>query len=127
MNILLLPIRKEYSDCIFNRTKTYEYRRTFPKIALDTILVYESRGSGLVVGEVKVEEIISLPKADLWLRTFESGGITKDQFEEYFKDREMGYAIRIGETIKYEHGKSLAEFGLRRAPQNYVWIERSME
>ena len=127
MNIILLPIRKEHSDKIFNHTKKYEYRKNFPLSGVDRILVYESRGTGMIVGEFDVSGVVSSDKANLWLLTGGVGGISKSQFEEYFRDREMAYAIKIGEVKKYEQGKSLAEFGLRRAPQNYVWIERSQE
>lgn len=96
-------------------------------MGIDKILVYESRGAGLVVGEFDIETVISTDIANLWILTSEDGGVSKSQFEEYFRDREKGCAIKIGEVRKYEQGKSLAEFGLRRAPQNYVWIDRVEE
>lgn len=125
MNTILLPIRKEHSDNIFNRFKRFEYRKTFPFSGVDKILVYESRGCGLVVGEFDVVDVIFSHKLDLWLLTSEFSGISKSQFEEYFRDKEKGCAIKIGDVRRYDKGKSLAEFGLWRAPQNYVWIERS--
>lgn len=126
MNIILLPIRKEHSDNIFNGSKKYEYRKTFP-VGIERILVYESRGAGTVVGEFDVDGIIFANKEDLWMQTYKFGGVSKSQFEEYFQNRDSGIAIKVGELRKYGQGKPLAEFGLRRAPQNYIWIERAKE
>ncbi len=125
MNIILLPIQKEHSEHIFNGSKKYEYRRSFPGIFIDKIMVYESRGCGLAVGELEVLDILYTDIAELWKQTSKEGGISKKQFEEYFNDKEKGYAVKIGEVSKYESGRPLSEYGLQRAPQNYVWIERS--
>ena len=47
----LFPIKKEYVKKIFDGSKAYEYRKSFCSLEVDTIVIYESRGKGLVVGE----------------------------------------------------------------------------
>lgn len=125
MSTILLPIRKEHSDNIFKGIKKYEYRRNLPNAKLKRILVYESRGCGLIVGEFEVADIIKDDKSKLWQLTSEGGNINQWQFEKYYKDKKYGYAIKIGRVLRYPQGKALSEFGLSRAPQNYVWVEKS--
>lgn len=52
----LFPIKKEYVKKIFDGSKAYEYRKSFCSLEVDTIVIYESRGKGLVVGEFKIIE-----------------------------------------------------------------------
>ena len=52
----LFPIKKEYVKKIFDGSKAYEYRKSFCSLEVDTIVIYESRGKGLVVGEFEIIE-----------------------------------------------------------------------
>ena len=47
----LFPIKKEYVKKIFDGSKAYEYRKSFCSLEVDTIVIDESRGKGLFVGE----------------------------------------------------------------------------
>lgn len=52
----LFPIKKEYVKKIFDGSKAYEYRKSFCSLEVDTIVIYESRGKGLVVGEFEIAD-----------------------------------------------------------------------
>ena len=49
-------------------------------------------------------------------KTREYSGITKNFFDEYFKDRKVAYAYKLGRIKVYDEPKALTEFGLRTAP-----------
>lgn len=123
MNTILLPIRKEYSDRIFDGSKLVEYRKSKPSKRVEKILVYESRGCGMIVGELEVLETIVCQKEELWSKTYEIGGVDKDEFDDYFSNRQEGVGYSIGKVIKYELPLPLSHYGVRRAPQNYIWIK----
>ena len=59
---------------------------------------------------------------DLWENTKEQSGITKSFFDAYFKGRKVAYAYKLGKVKQYEEPKTLKEFGLKCAPQSFVYV-----
>ena len=56
-------------------------------------------------------------------KTKEYSGITKNFFDEYFKDRKVAYAYKLGKIKVYDEPKALTEFGLRIAPQSFAYAK----
>ena len=56
-------------------------------------------------------------------KTKEYSGITKNFFDEYFKDRKVAYAYKLGKIKVYDEPKALTEFGLRAAPQSFAYAK----
>lgn len=56
-------------------------------------------------------------------KTKEYSGITKNFFGEYFKDRKVAYAYKLGKIKVYDEPKTLTEFGLRVAPQSFAYAK----
>lgn len=49
--------------------------------------------------------------------------ISKKFFDEYFKNRSVAYAYKLGKVKVYDEPKSLIEFGLRAAPQSFAYTK----
>ena len=64
---ILLSIKPEYVERIFNNTKKYEYRRILAKNNVDSIVIYCSYPVKKIVGKLKVKSIIK--KHCNWLKT----------------------------------------------------------
>lgn len=109
---------------IFDGRKSVEYRKALPSSRVDKILIYESRGVGAVIGEASVKEALAGTPEEIWSLTNEAGGIDAKAFDEYFKGRRMAVAFVLDNITRYDRPKMLADFGARRAPQNYMWVER---
>lgn len=122
--IIILPIRKEFCDSIFSGRKRYEYRKNRFKYPVSKILVYESRGIGMIVGELTVDHIIEDTPLEVWELTQEESGTDRSSFLEYFRDRTMATAIHIQESRRYETPMPLTVYGISRPPQNFVWVSR---
>lgn len=56
-------------------------------------------------------------------KTREYSGITKNFFDEYFKDRKVACAYKLGKIKVYDEPKALTEFGLRAAPQSFAYAK----
>lgn len=56
-------------------------------------------------------------------KTREYSGITKNFFDEYFKDRKVAYAYKLKKIKVYDEPKALTEFGLRTAPQSFAYAK----
>jgi predicted transcriptional regulator len=120
---VLLSIKPEFAEKIFNGTKKYEFRKSIFKKNVDKVVVYASSPVQRVIGEFIIADIIYENKETLWQKTKDSSGITKEFYDEYFINKEKGYAIQICNAKLYSNPLLLADFGLKVAPQSYVYIE----
>ena len=59
---------------------------------------------------------------ELWKETHKESGITKKFFNKYFKDREVAYAYKLGKINVYDEPKTLLDYGIKAAPQSFVYI-----
>ena len=117
-----MSIRPPYAEAIFRGEKRFEFRRAIFRRAVDVVVVYITSPTCLVVGEFDVADIISDSVEDLWSRTSRHAGIDRDLFFNYFKGRDVGHAIAIGDVRKYKKPLELAgTFGIR-APQSFVYV-----
>ena len=94
---VLLSIKPEFAERIFDGTKRYEFRKAvYTNRAVRTIVVYVTRPVGRIVGEFDVEGITEATPDCLWATTQVHAGITREFFDAYFSGRDRAFAIRIG-------------------------------
>ena len=123
MTTILLAIKPEFADKILSTQKKFEFRRIIPRKPINKIVIYATRPVGHVVGMVNVCGIISGPPDYVWQITQKNAGITQDFFDSYFYGRNTAYAYKLGKVIRYNTAKSLSDFGLRVAPQSFVYLD----
>lgn len=121
-NKIILAIKPKYVDEILAGIKRYEYRTRVPKNPISTIYIYETAPMKKVVAEVQVIKILALSPNDLWEETQKFSGITKQFFDEYFFDRKIAYAYKLGAIKVYEKPLELENFGLKKAPQSFAYV-----
>ncbi|MCA6071923.1 MAG: hypothetical protein LE168_06190 [Endomicrobium sp.] len=119
---ILLSIKPEYVEKIFNNTKRYEYRRILAKNNVDSIIVYCAYPVKKIVGELKVKSIVRKSPATLWKLTHQNAGISEEGFYKYFNGKSIAYAYEIEPVIKYEIPKDLNDFGISFPPQSFIYI-----
>lgn len=119
---ILISINPEYVDQILSGAKRYEYRTKAAKQDVQSIIIYETYPVKRVVAEADIIEVLAMKPSDLWELTKKHSGTSKIFFDEYFKGREIAYAYRLGEIRRFPEPLSLAEFGLRCAPQSFVYL-----
>ncbi len=120
---VLLSIKPDFVEKIFNGTKKYEFRRTlFKREGVKIVIIYASSPVKRVVGEFQIEEILSDEIERIWEKTKEHSGISKDYFKAYFKDKNTANAIQIGSIIKYREEKFLSDYNVQQAPQSFCYL-----
>lgn len=121
---VLLSIKPEYAERIFNGTKRYEFRRVvFKEPDVKTVVVYVSTPVKKVVGEFDLEEIITLPKDKLWKMTKSEAGINKAGYYDYFLDREFATALKVKQVRRYPRPLCLKEhFRINHPPQSFIYL-----
>ncbi|MBO9154674.1 ASCH domain-containing protein [Chitinophaga sp. GCM10012297] len=119
---VVLSIKPEFAEKIFNGTKKYEFRKSiFKNQEIKTVIVYASSPVQRVIGEFEIDEIINCGLDDLWNTTHQFSGISKQFFDKYFAQKEQGYAIKIKKVKRYKHPKCLkSEFNLL-PPQSFAY------
>lgn len=94
---VILSIKPEFCDAISSGRKKFEFRkrifRDWPNI--ETIYIYSTSPVQRIIGSFSVETIIEGTPEKLWEKCEEGAGINRQQFFNYFKSSNPGYAIQI--------------------------------
>lgn len=119
---ILISVNPEHAKNIMSGVKKYEYRRHVAKKDISSIIIYETTPIKRVVAEAEIEAILSYTPDELWELTKNKSGISRTFFDEYFKGKEVAHAYRIGKVKVFKETKTLQDFGVRCAPQSFVYI-----
>ena len=119
---IVISINPQYVEKIISGEKKYEYRTKAAKQDINKIIIYETKPIKKIVAEVEILDVVIASPNELWNQTKEHSGITKSFFDDYFKDRQIAYAYKLGKVQVYEQPKSLIDFGLKRAPQSFAYV-----
>lgn len=120
---VLLSIKPEFAEKIFNGTKKYEFRRSiFKNPNIQTVIVYASSPVKMIIGEFNIEAIIKDDLEFLWHKTKKHAGINKEFFLSYFRDKKEGFAIEIHDFKKYSQPLNLYQEYKMVAPQSFAYI-----
>ena len=127
MNVIL-SIRPNFCKLIFSGQKVYEYRkRLFTRSDIDRVIVYASKPICRIVGYFTIDEVIKDTPSNIWANTYKEGGITKEYFDAYFKNCDIGHAIKIGEVVKLDTPidpkEVIKDF---HAPQNFMYVDMDL-
>ena len=120
---VLLSIKPEFVEKIFDGTKKYEFRKSlFKRHDIKYVIIYASAPVKRVVGEFEIDDILSDDVNIIWERTKDLSGITKTFYNSYFQRRKTANAIQIGHLTKYEIPKTLSDYNILQAPQSFCYI-----
>ena len=122
---VMLSIKPEFANKIFNGTKKFEYRKNiFKNENIKTVIVYSTKPIGKIIGEFDIKAIIEEHPSIIWEMTKEYAGVTEEYFNRYFCGKDKGFAIEIKSIKKYE--KPICpykEFDSFVAPQSFKYLQ----
>ncbi|MDJ1182338.1 ASCH domain-containing protein [Roseofilum casamattae] len=125
--VLLLSIKPQYVQKILDGQKNIELRKTRPKLKKgDFILVYESSPTKCLRGWFKVQSISCKDPQKLWHKVQDNVGITKAEFDDYYKKSKVAVAIAMKSV--YSTKLSLQEvretWESFKPPQNFYYLKK---
>lgn len=124
---VLLSIKPEFAEKIFDGTKLYEFRRSiFKNRNIRTVVVYASSPVQRVIGEFEIDTILNYELQQLWNDTKDYSGISENFFFEYFSNKEKGFAIKIKKTKLYKKSLSLKDDFNATPPQSFMYLEECL-
>lgn len=123
---VILSIKPEFANKIFDGTKKYEFRRAiFKNPNVKRVLVYSSAPVQKIIGEFEIEGIIAHDPETLWSKTKKHSGISQDYFFEYFGDKPLGFAIKIKSTKLYQKPRCIRKDYKLFPPQSFLYLAKA--
>lgn len=118
--LIILSIKPSYVDKIFKSLKTVELRRIKPKRLNNhsIVLIYASSPIQSILGAFSVKKIIEAPIDQLWSDVKFQAGISKEEFENYFSEKDIGVGIFIDTIYTFDNPIKLEE--IRNIWTNFV-------
>jgi len=122
---VLLSIKPEYAEKIFDGTKRFEFRKSiYRSREIRTVVVYVTRPVGQIIGEFDVDEILCEDPDTLWEMTSYYSGISKEFFDSYFLGRDKSFALAVGKVRRYETPLDPADVIENfTPPQSYMYVD----
>lgn len=125
---LLVSIRPQYADCIFAGSKRVELRRVRPRLEPgQEVLVYVSSPAMELRGTFTVKKVEERTPRRLWHSVKRFAGISKAEFDDYFRGATQAYAIHIDDVEEFDAPVSLTDIRARiprfRPPQSYHYLK----
>lgn len=130
--MLMFSIKPKWASMIARNEKTYELRRRPPSTAAvgKVALIYSSSPVSKVICACKIEEVITLPRPELWERVGPATGCTLLEFEKYFGDMSCASAIRLslikGVSVDVSRSDLLSKYKFT-PPQSWRWASALAE
>ena len=123
MNVLL-SIKPKYANAILAGEKLVEFRKLVFKREIERVYIYSSSPEQRIIGYFTIEDIISDTPVELWKQFSKVGSIAKEDFFEYFANKEVGYSIEIKSVNRFRKSKNPKEiFKNFVPPQSYMYCD----
>ena len=119
---ILLSINPEHVENILNGSKLFEFRKIRCKNNVDKIVIYATFPVMRVVAEVDVENVIEGDLDEVWNHTEKYSGIKRSFYDKYYNGKNKAVAYKLRNVKKYKRQKLLSDFGVRCAPQSFVYL-----
>lgn len=125
---VIITLPKSLWEAIRKGEKTYECRKTYPKIPVNTGRVYVViKGTHYVAGYFTISHIVASDDAAfLWYTRGSKLAIDEDWFVDYAASaKEYLYLWRINQVYSYEGRRDLQEyFNVKHNPQSFIYTDK---
>lgn len=108
--IIILSIKPEFSDRIFEGTKKIELRKSKPNLEEnDLVIIYNTVPDKAIVGICKIREVILSTPNDIWNNYSDELGIDKESYFNYYLGRDKAVGLKIESFRKFKSKISLSK------------------
>lgn len=125
-DIALLSIHPKYAEAIMSGQKKVEFRKSAFSKSVREIVIYATSPVQKILGSFSVKNIIEDTPAALWKKYNAIGGITREDYREYYGDRDRGVAILVDSVLPLDDPQELSDFGVNVPPQSFIYLKNSL-
>ena len=125
MKHVILSIKPKFAQAILSGKKRCEFRKSsFPK-DVDVAVIYCTKDVGKIVGWFTVKGCMTGGPQDLWRLHGSVGGISKDEFDEYYSGSRSGVCLEIQSVHRLDPPiDPFKEFEDFTAPQSFRYCTK---
>lgn len=130
--VLLLSVRPTFVRRILEGTKTVELRRIRPQVVPGQhVLIYSSAPTMALLASAVVERLDAASPDSLWSKVAGSAGVSRAEYDAYFRDAERSVAIWLGGVAAFDRPIPLEELRQRwpwfRPPQSFCFVRATFK
>lgn len=128
--IVVISIKPEFANLIFEGLKKIELRKSSPSVSTDDlVIVYSTSPEMAIIGICKVNKVIKATPNEIWSKYHEILGIDKTRFFQYYHDTNTAVGIFLDNTRRLKYKIPLnqikAIFPFFSPPQTFKYYSRS--
>ena len=125
--IVLLAIRPRFAESIMKGEKRVEFRKVGFRAKVSHIVVYASKPIQRVLGYFQVSHIIEDTPEHLWNRYRSMGGLSYEEFRDYYRDSDSGVAIEVGSVWQFREPMSIMKLDKSLyIPQSFAYLTKDI-
>lgn len=128
--VVFISIRTRFVRLILSGAKTYELRKRVPKSAEGrSLLVYSSGEDKAITAYGTISQVISGTPEEIWANYAEHLGVTSEEYLDYFRDSEIGYALKLENISPSRRPLPLSELREQHGlepPQSWRYLSRDL-
>ena len=124
---LLLSLKPDYADLVFDGLKEAELRRRISSCMENRdVFIYVTSPVRQLRGGFRVGQVWSGTPEEVWRRVSKLAGVHKRDFDAYYAGRTVAYALEITDVWEYKNPASLNTLGNRFpdfvVPQSWRYV-----
>jgi len=124
--IAFMPIKPVFVEQIVKGRKSYEFRRAPIRNDLTHIIIYASSPVKEIIGVAEVGEVVSSSPNKIWEKTKQYSGISRSIYREYFRGKNIAYAIHLKKMHIFQNGINVEtieeDFNI---PQSFSYVQEN--
>jgi predicted transcriptional regulator len=129
--VLVVSIKPEFAEKIFNGTKSIELRKSTPDVSSgDMMVIYCTDPVKAVLGICLVKEVLKLTPSQMWKKYSQKLGIDQKRYKEYYENSNVAVGIVLTSICKLEKNVSLTAikkmFPFFQPPQTFRYYQKSI-
>ena len=125
---LIISLKPNYADLVFGGLKTAELRRRISTYVENRdVFIYVSSPVMQLRGGFRVGQVWSGSPQEIWQTVSNLAGVTREVFDDYYKGKNIAFALEIMDVWEFEKPLALKEIRRRFpdfvVPQSYRYLK----
>lgn len=125
--VALMSIHPTFAESIITGRKRVEFRKTRMATNISHVVIYATNPIQRVIGFFTVDRVEHGNPDALWRRHQRHAGVDRELFVSYYRDRDSGIAIKVGQVTQLKKPKPLSALGDHVVPpQSFRYLPESV-
>lgn len=123
---VLLSIKPRYVNSILSGEKRYEFRKMIPRSTeIENVYIYSSAPVQKIVARFSLKDILHASPKEIWERCSQYGGISEEEFFEYYKGKTDAYSLSINDLEIFDEAICpYSTFKKFTPPQSFLYYDK---